>query len=142
VGCGLGDDAEALAARGLDVTAFDISPTAIEWCRKRFPASKVAYKTADLFRADFSADFVLESYTLQSLPVLQRRKAMECIARFAAGTLLVLTRGREPSEDPGKLPWPMTRQELDHFQELGLKEIAFEDYADRGVRRFRVEYKR
>ena len=31
IACGLGDDAEALANRGFDVTAFDISPTAIEW---------------------------------------------------------------------------------------------------------------
>jgi 2-polyprenyl-3-methyl-5-hydroxy-6-metoxy-1,4-benzoquinol methylase len=41
VGCGLGDDAEELARRGWTVTAFDIAPTAIEWCRKRHPKSKV-----------------------------------------------------------------------------------------------------
>ena len=37
IGCGLGDDAEELARRGFEVTAFDISPTAIEWCRRRLP---------------------------------------------------------------------------------------------------------
>src|SRR5512135_1194483 len=31
VGCGLGDDAEFLAAHGLRVTAFDLSPSAIAW---------------------------------------------------------------------------------------------------------------
>src|SRR5687768_9193611 len=32
VGCGLGDDAEELARRGFEVTAFDIAPTAVRWC--------------------------------------------------------------------------------------------------------------
>src|SRR5688500_17557996 len=41
IGCGLGDDAEELALRGFAVTAFDISPTVIDWCRRRFPQSRV-----------------------------------------------------------------------------------------------------
>src|SRR6187399_2533111 len=39
IGCGLGDNAQALAAAGFRVTAFDVAPSAIEWCRKRFPDS-------------------------------------------------------------------------------------------------------
>ncbi len=72
VGCGLGDDAEALAQLGLAVTAFDVSATAIQWCRRRFPQSTVEYGAADLlnppaaWRGAF--DFVLEAYTLQVLP--------------------------------------------------------------------------
>src|SRR5256885_1534698 len=31
VGCGLGDDAEALVGMGFETTAFDVAPTAIEW---------------------------------------------------------------------------------------------------------------
>ena len=41
VGCGLGDDAEALAAQGFDVVAFDISATAIDGCRARDPEERV-----------------------------------------------------------------------------------------------------
>lgn len=37
VGCGLGDNAIRLAAAGFDVTAFDISQTAINWAKQRFP---------------------------------------------------------------------------------------------------------
>lgn len=72
VGCGLGDDAEWLSDRGFEVTAFDISPTAIDWCRRRFPTSRVAYEVADLLRLPShwqnAFDFVFEAYTLQVLP--------------------------------------------------------------------------
>jgi hypothetical protein len=37
VACGLGDDAEELARRGCVVEAFDVSYTAIETARRRFP---------------------------------------------------------------------------------------------------------
>ena len=62
VGCGLGDDAEELAQRGYNVTAFDVSATAVDWCRQRFPDSKVDYVVADLFNLskDWHFDFVLE----------------------------------------------------------------------------------
>src|SRR5262245_35289914 len=49
VGCGLGDDAETLAARGFDVIAFDISAAAVDWCKRRYAGSKVDYVAADLF---------------------------------------------------------------------------------------------
>ena len=41
VGCGLGDDAEWLAAAGFKVTAFDLSQSSIDWCCERFPESTV-----------------------------------------------------------------------------------------------------
>ena len=63
VGCGLGDDAEELARRGFEVVAFDIAPTAIAWCRKRFPHSPVTYVVADVLEPPSawrgSFDFVL-----------------------------------------------------------------------------------
>ncbi len=151
VGCGLGDDAEELESRGFDTTAFDISSTAIDWCRRRFPTSSVHYVTADLFMSPNDwldkFDFVLESYTLQVLPSKLRRKAIAQIVRFVkpGGTLLVISRGREPSDPEGKMPWPLTKQDLDLFKSHGLKEITFEDYMDEEkppVRRFRVIYRK
>src|SRR5438067_551847 len=80
VGCGLGDDAEELARRGFEVVAFDIAPTAIDWCRQRFPHSPVEYVVADVFDPPSawkgSFDFVLEAYTLQVLPADVRGKAI------------------------------------------------------------------
>jgi len=151
VGCGLGDDAEELALRGYDVVSFDISQTAINWCALRFPASPVKAVVADLFAApaewNGAFDLVVESYTLQVLPPPVRAEAMRCIARFVApgGTLLVIARGRDPSEDEGAMPWPLTRDELDDFTGAGLVAVSFEDYLDAEeppVRRFRAEYRR
>lgn len=150
VGCGLGDDAEYLARLGFHIVAFDISPTAIRWCRDRFPTSQVDYCVADLFSAQESwkraFDLVLEAYTLQVLPPHLRPRAAERIAAYVApgGTLLVIARGRERGEPPGEMPWPLTREEMDCFRQAGLAEVTFDDYLDREdppVRRFRAEYR-
>src|SRR5829696_4919673 len=47
VGCGLGDDPEFVAGLGLETTAFDIAPAAVEGARRRFPASAVDYVVAN-----------------------------------------------------------------------------------------------
>ena len=151
VGCGLGDDAEELAHRGFEVIAFDIAPTAIAWCRKRFPHSPVEYMVADVLDPPSawqgSFDFVLEAYTLQVLPADVRSKATACIAGLLAkeGTLLVICRGRSPQEHPGEMPWPLTQEELNVFKSARLRQVQCEDYFDQEEppkRRFRVEYQR
>lgn len=151
VGCGLGDDAEELVRRGFDTAAFDISQSAIAWCRKRFPSSPVNYLVMDLFKAPHEwerrFDFVLESYTLQVLPLDLRKEAIRSISRFVrvGGKLLVIARGRNLGEAEGKMPWPLTRLELKEFEKQGLREISSEDFMDREdppVRRFRVVYER
>ena len=149
IGCGLGDDAEEMVRRGFEVTAFDISETAVNWCKARFPRSNVTYVVQDLFEAplawDGAYDFVMESYTLQVLPPELRPRAIERIAKFVApgGTELVICRGRDPGEDPGLMPWPLEKKELALFKTNGLLEIAFEDFLDTEdppTRRFRVAY--
>ncbi len=151
IGCGLGDDAEELARLGFETTAFDISKTAISWCKKRFPRSSVNYLTMDLFQApqewEQRFDFVLESYTLQVLPVSYRKEAVRTISRFVrpGGQLLVIARGRDAGGPEGVMPWPLLRQELNEFFSHGLREISFEDFMDREdppVRRFRVMFEK
>jgi SAM-dependent methyltransferase len=151
VGCGLGDDAEALASFGFEVVAFDISPTAVSLCRERFPSSPVEYVAADLFSAPSSwtggFDFVLESYTLQVLPAERRREAIEHICSFVApgGSLLVIARGREESDPPGEMPWPLTEAEFAFFEAAGLTRESWKDFMDTEtppVRRFRASYKK
>src|SRR5260221_14081050 len=76
-----------------------------------------------------------------------RRKAIACIAGLLAqeGTLLVICRGRSPEEHPGTMPWPLTKEDVEGFKSLGLRQVQFEDYFDQEEpprRRFRVEYQR
>ena len=151
VGCGLGDDAEALSAAGFRVVAFDISQTAVEACRSRFPDSTVEYVVADAlapppaWTARF--DLVFESYTLQVLPPAARAIATEALAALVAprGRLLVLCRARDRGDPVGQLPWPLLREELNAFRDQGLAQVSLESFFDDEappVRRFRALYQR
>ncbi len=152
IGCGLGDDAEILAEKGFDVTAFDISPTAIDWCKQRFPDSTVNYVVADLFDANLTKEwqrnfnFVFEARTIQSLPLQVREQVMAAIAQFVAeeGTLLVVTVTRDTPEEPNGPPYPLSLQEVDYFLKLGLEEIQRNSYSEKNNRfpqRLRIEYR-
>ena len=50
IACGLGDNAEALAAAGYATTAFDLSQKAVDWARRRFPQTSVDYRAANLMQ--------------------------------------------------------------------------------------------
>lgn len=149
VGCGLGDDAELLSADN-DVVAFDVSPTAIDWARRRFPESRVDYRVADLFDppADFVAsfDFIFEAYTWQALPIEVRPRAIEQVTSFVApgGRLLVVARGRDESQEAIGPPWPLTFSDLDRVAATLTRE-SLEDFLDEEappVRRFRALFHR
>jgi SAM-dependent methyltransferase len=153
VGCGLGDDAEYLAKLGAKVTAFDLSPTAIEWCHQRFPNSPVNYQVTDLFTAPTEwhhhFDLVIEIYTIQAIPASIRAQAIDCIGDFVAphGKLLVVCRGRNPEDPVGDLPpFALTQSELNRFTDSGLTQVSIEDFIDTlesgSPRRFRIVYQR
>jgi SAM-dependent methyltransferase len=154
LGCGFGDDAEALADLGFDVTAFDISPSAIEGCRSRHPDSRVRYEVQDLFqlpdhyRRD-GFDLVLEVYTLQAIPPSDRTGGFgavaDCVA--AGGVLLAVMRGRDDDVDADLEgpPWPISRVECGGFETGGLVLESWEDFTDGEDppnRRFRALFRR
>jgi len=136
IGCGTGDDAAFLASRGADVTAFDLSPTAVEWCRKRFPQSPVTWVVTNLLESPTEwrhrFDLVVEINTLQALPADLRTAGLDAVARFVApgGRLLVICRAREEGEDVVGPPWPLTRSELGRFSAQGLRQMALKSVVD------------
>ena len=145
VGCGLGDDARYLHDLGFKVTAFDISPTAIDWAKKLYGDSEIEFVASDLFDPPeawlapknpvaiapgsdkMGFDFVLEIYTIQPLPLEMRPQVVDAIAAFVndGGRIVVVTRGREDDVEPDEMPWPMSRRDLSRFEHNGLTQTDF-----------------
>jgi 2-polyprenyl-3-methyl-5-hydroxy-6-metoxy-1,4-benzoquinol methylase len=150
VACGLGDDAEALAAQGWHVTAFDVAPTALAWAGERFPESTVNYVVADLFdlpRAWSQAfTLVVEVFTIQSITPHVRVRVIRAIADLVApgGTLLVAAIGHDGDRISNGPPWPLIREDLRAFPMAGLEEVAFSTRPSSwpGFEHFEVEYRR
>lgn len=150
VGCGLGDNAEALAAAGAAVTAFDLAPGAIDWAKRRFRESPVTYLAADLFEAPSqwrgAFDLVHELYTLQALPASLLPQAARALASFVApgGALLVISRARDEGQQIDGPPWPLTRAQIDALAVDGLRIERIEDIpaSESMVRHWRVLYRR
>jgi threonine dehydrogenase-like Zn-dependent dehydrogenase len=148
VACGLGDDAEALAAAGWRVTAFDISPAAIAWCRDRFPESRVDYQVQDLSDVPSSwhgaFDLVVEARTIQSFPPDQQPQTMAWISDLVAagGRLLVATIGHRGTPAENGPPWPVAESDLAAFLEQGLelREVSAYPSPWDGFEFFELEY--
>lgn len=143
VACGLGDNAEAIAAAGYDTVGFDGSRKAVGWARQRFPASPVDYRIADLldlpgeWRGAF--DLVNECYTVQAVPPDMHPAFSRAIASLVApgGVLLVYMRRRDEGGPVSGPPWPLSPRELAIFGDFGLKRIEHRPFvlgrADRDI---------
>ena len=151
IGCGLGDDSEILAQYKANVTAFDIAPSSIEWCQKRFNNSSVNYLVADLLNLDNSwknsFEIIFESRTIQALPITIRKEVIEAIATLLkpGGTLLIVTRLRDTEYTIDGPPWPGSEAELSQFSEYGYQEINRIPYIDTNnpsVKQALIEYQR
>ncbi|MEH2023027.1 class I SAM-dependent methyltransferase [Nostoc sp.] len=158
IGCGLGDDAEALANLEFEVIAFDISPTAMSddkllriytWCQERFPDSTVNYLVADLLAIPSqwhqAFDFVFECRNIQALPLNVRSSVISSVASLVApgGTLLLITRVRDTEAEPSGPPWALSDLELKQFDNLGLEQVeklVFLESEQIDVKQVRIEY--
>lgn len=150
VGCGLGDNATALQNAGFDVTAFDLSQTAIDWAQERNEGSGVTFAQADLFELPGewigAFDFVHETYTIQSLKGSLRMAAFAEIASLVkpGGYLLTICRSRPDEAEVNGPPWPISAGEMQNFEKAGLKVVTFEEFeVDKGrvIQHFRVLYR-
>lgn len=130
IGCGMGDDAIELESKGYKVTAFDVSKSAIELCRKRFPNSKVDFVQADLIKGipDWNKkfDFVLEIFTIQALPPKYEEVLIKNVADLVAdnGKLVVITEiQKEKRVFENGPPWLLNTNYIESFENHGLKTI-------------------
>lgn len=138
IGCGVGDDAQALSDFGFDVIAFDISKKAIDLCKNRYPNSKVDFTVANLF--DFPKDWfenfdvVYECNTIQVLLGEYRKEAKKAMCSLIAkdGYILVSCRSaKEEDEKKDEIPKPLLKSEIDEFKTTyKLKEKSFLAYDD------------
>ncbi len=143
VGCGLGDDAAELARRGCRVTAFDVSPTAVDWARDRFPdlsvdtptAGRITWEVADVLDLPDhlvgAFGLVVEVRTVQSLPGTVRDDAMLGIASlvgpggYLVATTLVATSDEAASRVQGP-PWAQAPAELAAYRAGGLERVSLD----------------
>lgn len=137
VGCGVGDDAQALSDYGYEVIGFDISTEAINLCKKRYPNSKVTYLVADLFDYDKqwfqNFDVVYECNTIQVLPGKYRIQARVAISNLLKknGHALISCRSRKKGEQEDDIPLPLDYDEINQFVIADkLQEISFLAYDD------------
>lgn len=131
VGCGMGDDAIELEALGFQVTAFDVSETAIKFCKERFQQSKVNFLQANLLENQrhwlHKFDFVLEIFTVQALPPKYEKTLIQNISNFVAsdGQLLVVAEvGKEERLFENGPPWVLTTQHINSFVSCGLEVVG------------------
>jgi SAM-dependent methyltransferase len=133
IGCGLGDNAAALAGQGAQVTAFDFVPRAVGWAQERFPDSGIIFCAADLFDPPAgwlgAFDFVHETYTLQALPASLLAQAREALARLVrpGGRLLVISRARGEEQAGEGPPWPLALSDIEGFSACGLTVETLDD---------------
>lgn len=152
VGSGLGEDAEYIASLGFDTVAFDISATAVRVSQRRYPGSRVRYRTADLLDLpaewERAFDLVVEAFTVQALPEPYRGQAIRNVGSLVApgGTLVVIATGRDDVDRPVQgPPWPLVRSEIGAFPADGIEPVRIEQipYSDRsGDFCWRAEFRR
>ncbi len=150
VGAGLGDNANALAEAGFQVTAFDISGEAVAWAAKRFAHMNIEWAVHNLmdpppehWRDAF--DLVCEVYTLQALRQSMRAGAIARLPDYVkpGGQLLVITKATDAPPEGETPPWPLQRHELDVLaQMLETQSFEYLEAEGGGSAHFRALYRK
>lgn len=117
VGSGLGEDAAFLHEKGWEVTAFDLSETAISWAAKLHPNMDIDWVVGDILHPDErwmgAFDLVLEVHILQAIPEEPRKIAYRNLAPLLAQNGLLVCIGRlsgDSEKEDQHPPWPLSRE--------------------------------
>jgi len=109
VGCGIGENAEHVASRGVQVTAVDFSEDAINEARQRHPQTSVLYKHHDIFQVENfwheKFDVVLDSATYHAIRSMDRLRYLKILYGYLkpGGQLVTITFAEHPKGMPKKL---------------------------------------
>ena len=141
VGCGLGDNAEALAAAGANVTAFDLVERAVIGRSAAFPRARstIASPICSLCRANGAPPSIscMNVTLCRRCPTALLARAARSLASLVApgGRLLVIARARDDGQKIAGPPWPLTRSRIEALAVDGLRLETLEDIpADRRSR--------
>lgn len=122
VGCGLGNDAVEFLNRGFDVTAFDCSPSAVEWARRRHPRHADSFVCADVRSAPsrwrHRFDLVVDVNNVPWIAEEERAAYLGGVVDLLHpnGAMLMICAGaEEPASMDDNPSNPLTSQELLHL---------------------------
>ena len=100
IGCGEGNDAAHLLEKGYDVLATDVSPAAVDFCRKKYPQWAERFRTLDCLKdkLDDRFGFIYAVAVLHMLVLDEDRQGMlrfirEHLAEDGAGLIVVMGDG-------------------------------------------------
>jgi len=149
IGCGLGEDAAYLSKNGWNVTAFDISETAIKWASEIHKDPGIDWKVADLFYLPDSwkmrYDLVLEVHILQAIQEDLMIEAREKLAPLVSinGHLVCIGKLRINDEIVEGPPWPMSKESIEETgKELDIVEFHVSHIPEKEDIRYRATWKR
>lgn len=136
VGCGLGHNAVALQKAGYEVTAFDISETAVKWAAKKAGDLPIEWTTQNLLNLPKAwsekFDLVSETFTIQALYGVEREAAIKALTELVTpnGKLLIICRGRPDDKIPEHPPLPLSPTELDKIEQFGFISTYRQEFYD------------
>ena len=150
VGSGLGEDAAFLYENGWEVTAFDVSESAVDWASQLHKGKEIEWLVGDLIHPEETwkgaFDLVLEVHILQAIPEEIRNMAYRNLSPLLDrdGLLMCIGRLADGLEDKGEAPpWPLSRDFILHVGK-GLSEVEFHTAVIPGKEeiRYRAVWKR
>lgn len=119
IGCGEGRDAKAVLSRGYDLTATDISPAAISYCKRKMPQYKQNFRILDCLSDSLEEkfDFIYAIAVVHMLVLDEDRNGFYRFLREHLnpnGLALICTMGDGSVERQSDISAAFTLQERNH----------------------------